>query len=121
MFSKGFFFIVVLVILIFLYFILRIKNQQTGSKSHRVVAYSLLGFLTVSGLYYVFTGSNGSHSTSSSRRHYYPWHRYSRNNASHHDVSKEKLKEYKKNSSKKSSSRRSKKITKVLKLSTLFF
>ena len=96
MFSKGFFFIVILVILIFLYFILRIKNQQTGRKSHRTVSYIILGFLTVSGLYYVFSGNNGNSYTSSSRRHYYPWHRYSRNNDSHHDASKEKLKEYKK-------------------------
>lgn len=50
----GFFFIVILVVLIFLYFILRVKNQETGSKSHRTISYIILGFLTVSGLYYVF-------------------------------------------------------------------
>ena len=108
MFSKGFFFIVVLVILIFLYFILRIKNQQTGSKSHRTVSCIILGFLTVSGLYYVFTGSNGGYSSSSNRRHYYPWRYNNRVKDSHNDASKEKLKEYKKSSSKKSSSKRSK-------------
>lgn len=109
MFSISFFFIVVLIILIILYFVLRIKNQQTGSKSHRTVSYIILGFLTVSGLYYVFTGSNGNHSTSSNRRHYYPWRYNNRISDSHNDASKEKLKEYKKRSNKKSSSKRSKK------------
>ena len=89
MFSIGFFFIVILVVLIFLYFILRIKNQQTGNKSHRTVSYIILGFLTVAGLYY-------------------PWRYNNRISDSHNDASKEKLKEYKKSSSKKSSSRRSK-------------
>ena len=80
----GFFFIVILIVLIFLYFILKIKNQQTGSKSHRTVSYVILGFLTVSGLYYVFSGNNGSHSTSSSRRHYYySWRYNNRVNDSH--------------------------------------
>lgn len=109
MFSKGVLFIVVLIVLIILYFVLRMKNQQTGSKSHRTISYIILGFLTVSGLYYVFTGSNGNHSTSSSRRHYYPWRHNNRISDSPHDASKEKLKEYKKSSNKKSSSKRSKK------------
>ena len=105
----GFFFIVILIVLIFLYFILRVKNQQTGRKSHRTVSYIILGFLTVSGLYYVFSGNNGNSYTSSSRRHYYPWRYNNRVNDSHHDASKEKLKDYKKSNSKKSSSKRSKK------------
>ena len=106
MFSKGFFFIIILLVLIVLFFILRIKDQQTGNKSHRTVGFVILGFLTVSGLYYMFSGNNGS-STNSSRRHYYPWYRYSRNNDSHHDNdSKGKLKEYKKSISKKSKSKR---------------
>ena len=64
MFSKSFFFIIILLVLIVLFFILKIKNQQTGRKSHRTVGAIILGFLTVSGLYYVFSGNNGNSYTS---------------------------------------------------------